>query len=119
MRISTNGTPFNAAQPRSALLLTGHSATMVLQLPLQEPFLDFWQSDPSARAYAMGGVIGLLTQLQQRGLAGPAADVCRDVRLCNISSRCALACTTIVWLLWLGPPASAGDEIRRQPLPAV
>jgi hypothetical protein len=65
-----------------------------LLLLLQEPFLDFWQSDPSARAYAMGGIIGLLTQLQRRGLAGPAADVSRDVRLGSISPRCALTCTS-------------------------
>lgn len=64
-----------------------------LLLLLQEPFLDFWQSDPSARAYAMGGIIGLLTQLQRRGLAGPAADVSRNVRLCCISPLCAFACT--------------------------
>ena len=65
-----------------------------LLLLLQEPFLDFWQSDPSARAYAMGGIIGLLTQLQRRGLAGPAADVSRDVRLGSIPPRSALTCTS-------------------------
>jgi hypothetical protein len=72
-----------------------------LLLLLQEPFLGFWQSDPSARAYAMGGIIGLLTQLQRRGLSGPAADVSRDVRPCSISPRCALTCTSAKKLYWL------------------
>lgn len=51
----------------------------------------------------MGGIIGLRTQLQWRGLAGPAADVSRDVRLCSIYSRCACLHNTGVAPLPVAP----------------